>query len=101
MFFRQQIDYLCYTIDSIGISLISLKIKDILNPPHTDVKQVKSFLGLARFYRPFIKGFVKIALPLSKLLSTDAPFVKSDEQHAFDSLKMLLTRSPVLIFHDL
>lgn len=100
-FFRDRIDYLGHTIDS-AISPNSAKVKDILSfPAPKEVKHVKSFLGLAGFYRPFIKGFAKIAKPLSKLLTKDAVFTWSgDQQEAFDSLKSLLTQPPVLIFPD-
>jgi len=101
-FFREQIEYLGHTINSDGISPNSSKVKDILDfPAPNNVKQVKSFLGLAGFYRPFIKGFASIAHPLSKLLSKDAHFLWSvEQQHAFDTLKKLLTESPVLGFPD-
>ncbi|XP_069987670.1 retrovirus-related Pol polyprotein from transposon 297 [Penaeus vannamei] len=61
-FFQKKINYLGHTVDSNGISPNSAKIEDILRflTPR-EVKHVKSFLGLAGFYRPFIKGFAKIA----------------------------------------
>ncbi|ROT79767.1 hypothetical protein C7M84_001508 [Penaeus vannamei] len=88
--------------DSNGISPNSAKIEDILRfPTPREVKHVKSFLGLAGFYRPFIKGFAKIADPLSRLLTKDASFAwTAEHQQSFDTLKSLLTRSPVLIFPD-
>ncbi|ROT71890.1 hypothetical protein C7M84_009774 [Penaeus vannamei] len=48
-------------------------------PNTEEVKHVKSFLGLAGFYRPFIKGFAKIADPLSRLLTKDASFAWTAE----------------------
>lgn len=70
-------------------------------PTPQNVKQVKAFLGLAEFYRPFMKGFVSIAHPLSRLLSKEAQFIWSLEQRqAFDTLKKLLIDSPVLGFPD-
>ncbi|ROT72159.1 hypothetical protein C7M84_009464 [Penaeus vannamei] len=91
-----------HTVDSNGISPNSAKIEDILRfPTPREVKHVKSFLGLAGFYRPFIKGFAKIADPLSRLLTKDASFAwTAEHQQSFDTLKSLLTRSPVLIFPD-
>ncbi|ROT76721.1 pol polyprotein [Penaeus vannamei] len=92
----KKIDYLGHTVDSDGISPNSAKVKDILSfPTPREVKQLKSFLGLAGFYRPFIKGFAKIADPLSRLLTKDASFTWTDEhQQSFDTLKSLMTRSP-------
>ncbi|RDY10369.1 hypothetical protein CR513_05123, partial [Mucuna pruriens] len=43
-------------------------------PNLASVREVRSFLGHARFYRMFIKNFNKIALPLSKLLEKDVDF---------------------------
>ncbi|ROT70337.1 hypothetical protein C7M84_011387 [Penaeus vannamei] len=101
-FFQKKINYLGHTVDSDGISPNSAKIEDILCfPTPREVKHVKSFLGLAGFYRPFIKGFAKIADPLSRLLIKDASFTwTAEHQQSFDMLKSLLTRSPVLIFPD-
>jgi hypothetical protein len=61
------------------------------------VHQVRSFLGLAGYYRRFILKFSKIAKPITDLLKKDGKFVsnvKRDE--AFQTLKKLLTTSPVL-----
>jgi len=101
-FFQKKINYLGHTVDSNGISPNSAKIEDILRfPTPREVKHVKSFLGLAGFYRPFIKGFAKIADPLSRLLTKGASFIwTAEHQQSFDTLKSLLTRSPVLIFPD-
>ena len=44
-------------------------------PPPTSVREVRSFLGHAGFYRRFIQDFTKIARPLTLLLQKDVPFV--------------------------
>ncbi|GJR57032.1 reverse transcriptase domain-containing protein [Tanacetum coccineum] len=57
-----------------------------------------SFLGHAGFYRCFIKDFLKIARPITKLLEKDTPFEFDDEcQKAFESLKEKLTCAPVIV----
>ena len=43
-------------------------------PPHKCIKNIRSFLGHAGFYRRFIKDFSKIARPLTNLLTKDVPF---------------------------
>ena len=59
------------------------------------------FLGFVNFYRRFISGFARTALPLTKLLTKDAVFDrKSDCQNAFDQLRDCLLREPALKFHD-
>ena len=65
------------------------------------VKEVRSFLGLAGYYRRFIENFSKIAKPLTSLLEKNAAFIWTDErQMAFDELKKRLTTAPVLTLPD-
>ena len=66
-------------------------------------KQIRSFLGLAGFYRKFIPNFSAIAIPLSDLTKKGQPHkVKSTEntQLAFDTLKKLLFARPILKLPD-
>ena len=61
------------------------------------MKEVRSFLGHAGFYRRFIRDFSKIAKPLSNLLAKDVPFRFSDEcLEAFFKLKDALTSASIL-----
>ncbi|GKD51640.1 reverse transcriptase domain-containing protein, partial [Tanacetum coccineum] len=69
-----------------------------LPPPPTNIKGIRSFLGHAGFYRRFIKDFLKIARPLTKLLEKDTPFEFNEECHnAFELLKEKLTCAPVIL----
>ena len=62
-----------------GIEVDRAKIAVIDNfPPLKSVKDIRSFLGYADFYRRFIKDFSKIAKPLCKLLAKDAIFEFDD-----------------------
>jgi hypothetical protein len=66
------------------------------------VHQVKSFLGLARYYRRFILDFSKIVKPITELLKNDVKFVWSPKcNEAFEQLKILLTTAPVLAQPDI
>ena len=66
-------------------------------PSPTSVREVRSFLGHAGFYRRFIKDFSKIARPLCRLLQKEVTFdFDEDCQGAFDKLKELLTSSPIM-----
>ncbi|GJU83767.1 reverse transcriptase domain-containing protein [Tanacetum coccineum] len=68
------------------------------NTTPTNIKSIRSFLGHAGFYRRFIKDFLKIARPLTKLLEKDTPFEFDDEcRRAFESLKEKLTCAPVIV----
>jgi ribonuclease HI len=78
------------------------KVKDVLDwvVPQM-VKEVRSFLGLAGYYRRFIENFSKIAKPLTSLLEKDVGFSWTDErQKAFEELKKRLTMAPVLTLPD-
>ena len=68
-------------------------------PRPTDWTQLRRFLGFANFYQRFIRGFSRVAAPLSALTSTITPFSWSPiAEDAFVTLKGLFTTAPVLIF---
>nr|GEY30715.1 reverse transcriptase domain-containing protein [Tanacetum cinerariifolium] len=85
-----------------GIEVDKAKINVISKLPHpTTVKGIRSFLGLAGFYRRFIKDFSKISRPMTHLLEKNTPFVFSDDcVQAFRTLKEKLTEAPILIALD-
>lgn len=66
-------------------------------PVPVSVKEVRSFLGLAGYYRRFVKNYASIAAPLYCLAKKNQPFVWTEEtQKAFEALKEVLTSPPVL-----
>jgi hypothetical protein len=66
------------------------------------VTQIRSFLGLAGYYRRFIPNFSKIAKPMTKLLEKEAKFKWSPQcEEAFLTLKKLLPTAPVLAQSDI
>ncbi|CAM8902737.1 unnamed protein product [Rhodiola kirilowii] len=83
---------------STGIEVDKAKIDLIVTLPYpSTVRDIKSFLGHAGFYRRFIKDFSKKALPLSNLLQKDVPFEFTDQcRAAFDELKEALTSTPII-----
>jgi hypothetical protein len=61
------------------------------------VKEVRSFLGHARFYKQFIQDFSKIAKLLRKLLVKETPLIFDEEcKQAFEALKKILTSTLVI-----
>jgi len=68
-FFKKSVEYLGFTVLSGGIQTSPSKVQAIkdLKPPKT-LFSLKSFLGLASYYRCFIKGFANIARPLTDIL---------------------------------
>ncbi len=62
---------------------------------------MRSFIGLAGYYRAFVKKFPSIVSPLIRLLKKDVPFLWNDtQQHSFTTRKGSLTRAPILAFPD-
>ena len=62
----------------------------------TSIKQLRAFLGLASYYRKFIRNFAMLVAPLTDLLEKDAFHWSTKSQQAFDSLKTTLTHAPML-----
>lgn len=87
-----------HVISKKGIEVDKSKIDLIRSlPPPTSVREVRSFLGHAGFYRRFIKDFSNIALPLCNLLQKNATFDFNEEcQRAFKKLKEVLTSAFVI-----
>ena len=66
--------------------------------PPTNVIEIRSFLGLAGYYRKYVEGFFKLAASLTKLKRKEENFVWSEAcQQSFNELKWKLTSTPVLI----
>ena len=101
-FVKQEIEYLGHLISGIGIRPNPEKVRAIqtLDPP-TSVKQVRSFLGLASYYRSFVPQFSVIARPLTQLTRKNITFSWNDDaQQSFEYLKTKLTEAPVLAYPD-
>jgi hypothetical protein len=101
-FFQSKISFLGHIVSADGISMDPEKIQAIRDwPTLQNVGDVRSFLGLAGYYRKFVHRFSHIAAPLSNLLRNDTPFIWTEkEQKAFDELKSALMNGPVLIVPD-
>jgi hypothetical protein len=78
-----------HLISERGIEVDRAKIEVIEElPPPVNVKEIRSFLGHAGFYRRFIKDFSHISRPLTNLLAKDVPFDIDDARlKSFETLK--------------
>jgi hypothetical protein len=97
------VPFLGHMISLEGIAVDPGKVRDVLDwKPTTSVTQVHSFLGLAGYYRRFILNFSKISKPITELLKKGNKHMWSkDYDEAFNTLKKLLTTSPVLAQPDI
>jgi len=101
-FWLKKVRFLGHVISEDGISVDPSKIQDVLDwkTPET-VPEIRSFLGLAGYYRRFVPDFSKIARPMTELLKKGVKFVWDDKyDQAFQTLRKLLTSAPVLAQPD-
>jgi len=86
-----------------GIEIEKEKIDEVLSwPKPKNVKDVRKFLGLANYYRRFIKNFAQVARPINVLTKKDVKWQWGQEQQkAFDELKGIFTTRPVSAALDL
>ena len=102
-FWLRKVSFLGHVISNGGIVVDPSKVEDVLkwSPPQS-VSEIRSFLGLAGYYRSFIEGFSKIAKPLTSLLEKDREFIWSEAcQSSFEELKKKLTSALVLVMPSL
>ena len=98
--FKKSVTFLGHVVSKDGIKTDPEKIKAVSDwPVPSTVKEVRSFLGFANYYRSFIQGFATLAAPLHHLTNKNVIFRLDDEsQKAFESLKIKLIDSPMLSY---
>ena len=101
-FWLKEVGFLGHIISGEGIAVDPTKVVTMTNwVAPTTVGEIRSFLGLAGYYRRFIENFSKIAKPMTELLKKDTKFKWTEECEAsFQELKKRLVTSPVLILPD-
>ena len=102
-FWLKKVQFLGHIISDKGISVDPSKIQDVLNwKTPESVSEIRSFLGLAGYYRRFVPDFSKIARPMTELLKKGVRFNWDDKcEQAFQTLRRLLTSAPVLAQPDI
>lgn len=98
--FQKEISFLGHIVSKSGTRTDPAKISAVrdMKRPST-VTQARSFLGLASYYRKYVKGFSQIAKPLFDLTKKNNKFVWNDQtETAFQELKNRLISAPILAF---
>ena len=97
-FYKPHIKYLGHIIFETGIAVDSKKIKAIKDwPSPTSVNDIRSFLGLAEYYRNFIGNFLRIACPVTTLQKKENKFLWTTTcKEIFQNIKHLLTIASIL-----
>jgi len=102
-FWLKRVQFLGHVISEDDISVDPSKIQDVLNwKTPESVSEIRSFLGLAGYYRQFVQDFSKIARPMTELLKKGVKFIWDDKcEQAFQTLRKLLTSAHVLAQPDI
>jgi len=97
-FWLDRVAFLGHVISGEGLSVDPAKISAIMDwKQPVSPTEIRSFLGLAGYYRRFVEGFSSLAAPLTKLTQKHALFVWSEQcEEAFQELKKRLCTAPVL-----
>lgn len=102
-FLRRETEFLGHLITQNGVRPNPDKVQKIIEwPLPTTQKQVKQFLGLAGYYRRFIKDYSKITKPMTKFLKKDEDVDVRDPDYikAFETLKEILSTDQILAYPD-
>jgi hypothetical protein len=103
VFGNKEVSYLGFMLTPEGIKPGRNKLQAIRDAqPPTNIKMVRSFVGLCNFFRTHIKDFAIIAAPLFKVTRKDSGYKSGplplDSLHAFKMLQQQLTSDPVMAF---
>ena len=101
-FWLYKVAFLGHFVSKDGVEVDPAKIEAVKEwPTPKNVSDIRSFLGLAGYYRRFVKDFSKIAKPMTSLMRKDCKFVWTEKcEAAFQTLKEKLTTAPILTLPD-
>ena len=97
-FWLQKMQFLGHVVSRDGVKVDPAKIEAMMSwKPPTNPSEIRSFLGLAGYYRRFIQDFSKIASSLTALTKKNSKFLWTDKQEqAFRTLQKNLCEAPIL-----
>ena len=99
-FFRKQVTFLGHVVSKDGMATDPVKIQKVREwPEPRTAKELSSFLGLASYFRKYVKDFAQISAPLFRLTARDIQFQWTEEaQRTFECLKVALSEAPLVAF---
>ena len=98
---QERLEYLGHWISADGVSTDEGKVSSILKWPMPKcIRDVRSFLGLAGYYRKFVRNYALIAKPLFHITKGNKLIWSGDVENAFNQLKNALATTPVLALPD-
>ena len=98
-FWLNEVSFLGHIVSKEGIRVDPKKIEVVVDrkPQKKKVTEVRSFLGLARYYRRFVKGFSMTVAPMTRLLQKNVKYEWSEKcQRSFDKMKAFLIDALVI-----
>ena len=101
-FWLTEVRFLGHIVSALGVSVDPEKVKAVMSWERPkSVFKIRSFLGLAGYYRRFIEDFSRLAAPMTRLTRKEVKFHWDDRcKEAFQELRRRLTTAPILIVYD-
>ena len=98
-FWLTEVGFLGHVVSASGVSVDPKKVKAIMSWERPkSVFEIRSFLGLAGYYRRFIEDFSRLVAPMTRLTQNEVKFEWNDLcEKAFQTQKRMLTSAPILI----
>jgi len=99
----REVEFLGVVISPKGMEMQKKKVERVLNwPAPRNIKEVQKFLGLANYYRRFIKNFARIAALLHVLVRKEQKWKwEKEQEEVFKRLKTVFTTEPILAILDI
>lgn len=101
-FLKTSVNYLGHEVTEGSVRPGQEKITSVINfRQPRNVHELRQFIGLASYFRKFVRGFAEIARPLTSLTKKDVAWMwGSEQEYSFNLLKSTLTERPVLAIYD-